>query len=247
MVIVTGAAHGIGLATTQHLVDNGYRVIATDVSPVLVDRLVDDSDRVQTVVGDLQEPSTETAIFSIVDEKYGGQLYGLVNNATWQRETANMTEDNRHDFDKTIDISLRAPYTLSGQAITRMVRCGGGAIVNMSSVHALYAYPGRPAYDMAKAALLAMTRYIAVEYGPAHIRCNAILPGLILDDGQEAQAYQEQAYPVRRVGRPMDIAPLVAFLLDDHTSGFITGANFVVDGGLSAMTPELAFFSLRPS
>lgn len=240
-VIVTGAAHGIGLATAQVLVEKGYRVIATDIDATLREKFPVASDQVRVIVGDLQDVSTEKSIFSVIDDEFAGQLFGLVNNVTFQKESARITDGNREDFDKTIDISLRVPFSLSGQAITRMVNSGGGSIVNLSSVHALFAYPGRPAYDMAKTAILALTRYIALEYGPANIRCNAILPGLVLDDDKKPTPQQIAAYPLRRVGRPQDIASVVAFLLDARTSGFMTGASVVVDGGLSATTPEISF------
>jgi NAD(P)-dependent dehydrogenase (short-subunit alcohol dehydrogenase family) len=126
-----------------------------------------------------------------------------------------------------------------------MERAGGGSIVNISSVHGLLAARRSVAYESAKGALILLTRQLAVDYGPRGIRVNAICPGLIVTEERrprfEADAGRSrlaaEMYPLRRYGRPEDIARAAVFLAADDSS-FITGHALVVDGGLTAQLQD---------
>jgi NAD(P)-dependent dehydrogenase (short-subunit alcohol dehydrogenase family) len=121
-----------------------------------------------------------------------------------------------------------------------MVKGGGGAIVNISSVHGLLAARGWAVYDAAKAGINNLTRQIAVDYGPQGIRCNAICPGWIIVESHEPSLRKdplglrlaEMTYPLGRPGRPSDVARAALFLASDEAS-FITGHALVVDGGMT--------------
>ena len=124
-----------------------------------------------------------------------------------------------------------------------MLEAGRGSIVNMASVNQLVANPNLAAYTAAKGAVHALTKQIAVEYGPRGIRCNAISPGLIITErtgaGRSASdlAWDAEAYPVGRVGYPEDVAAAALFLASGE-AGFISGVDLPVDGGLTALAPS---------
>jgi NAD(P)-dependent dehydrogenase (short-subunit alcohol dehydrogenase family) len=137
---------------------------------------------------------------------------------------------------------------------TFVAQRSGGAIVNVSSVHGRAAYSGAVAYDISKAGVDALTRYIAVEYGPVGIRANAIAPGGVrtplfervvaaADDPERAEADAIRDHPLRRVAEPREIASVAAFLLSDEAS-FVSGQSLAVDG---ALTARCCTFPLDPA
>jgi NAD(P)-dependent dehydrogenase (short-subunit alcohol dehydrogenase family) len=144
-----------------------------------------------------------------------------------------------------MDVGLKAMFRSAKYAIPHMQRAGGGAMVNMSSVHGLLGAPGSLVYETLKAGVIGLTRQLAVEYGPDHIRVNAICPGHIVTERIEARwrdnpellRFFVEQYPVRRTGTPLDIANAVVFLCSEEAS-FITGHALVVDGGLSIQLQE---------
>jgi NAD(P)-dependent dehydrogenase (short-subunit alcohol dehydrogenase family) len=118
-----------------------------------------------------------------------------------------------------------------------MTRQGGGVVVNIASVHGLLAYAGHPAYDSAKAGLIALTRQAALDYGRHGVRVVAVSPGLVVDGDPRAHP-RSAMFPVGRTGTPEDLAELVAYLCSPR-AGFIHGANLVIDGGITAFSPAM--------
>ncbi len=236
VVLITGAAHGIGECTAQRLCAHGYRVALTDIDPRVLTVAQALGEGARGWVADLVDPE---AIAHLVQASQAvwGRLDAVVNNAAFQRERADAVSEPLAVWERVINVCLRAPFLIVKHAVPLMMRQGGGAIINVSSIHALRAYRNSPAYDTAKAGLNGFTRQIALEYGAYGIRANSVLPGLIV----QAEASPEQAahYPVGRVGRPQDVATVIEFLLDDTLSGFVSGAEISVDGGLMAYSPEV--------
>lgn len=139
------------------------------------------------------------------------------------------------DWDRQIAVCLKSVF-LSVKACIPHLLASGGVMVNTSSVHALLGFRGNAAYDAAKGAICALTRQLAVEYGP-RVRVNAVLPGAILTPAWEGSTQAEREgfarhTPAARLGRPEEVAAAVCFLASEDAS-FITGANLLVDGGWS--------------
>ena len=173
-----------------------------------------------------------------------GRLDVLVNNAATARlgPVADLSEE---DWDRTQDVCLKAVYMGSKYAIPEMIKSGGGAIVNISSVNGIITNPHFAAYSAAKAGMLGLTRSIALDYGLQGIRANVICPGFIANergvqrlatDPQEEWAMSEMQ-PIGRYGKPEDVAYMALYLASDE-SGYVTGATFVIDGGLTIQSPE---------
>ncbi len=164
----------------------------------------------------------------------------MVNNAYWSvhKSVVDLEED---EWDRGMDVSLKSVYLFGKYAFPAMMAAGGGAIVNISSVHGLGAHPNYPVYSAAKAAMLNLTRQMAVDGGPNNIRVNAICPGWIKTGTEpipeERLKLALVAYPLRRGGRPEEVADAVLFLVSSQSS-FITGNTLLVDGGLMAQLPD---------
>jgi NAD(P)-dependent dehydrogenase (short-subunit alcohol dehydrogenase family) len=243
VVVVTGAASGIGRATAERLVRDGRAVVGLDLAEEgLANVAAELGDAFRPVPGDVGVRSAHEQAASAALEL--GRLAGWVNVAgIWIPTRA-------HDFDQeAFDRILRV--NLVGTALGCSVACrtwlersDAGAIANVSSIESTDAFPNALAYEASKGAVDAMTRQVAVDYGPAGIRCNAVRPGAImtplaelyLDDyvDREAmiQSWRDLA-PLGRVGEPEDVADVIAFLLSDDAR-FVTGTLVSVDGGAAA-------------
>jgi NAD(P)-dependent dehydrogenase (short-subunit alcohol dehydrogenase family) len=248
VAIVTGGAQGIGGATARRLAEEGARVLIVDVDQATMDTNLERIAQAGgTAAGLIADVSTPDGIQAMVDhavERWGA-LHIVVNNAygAFERNEAVATSDET--WDRTMDLGLKAMFRSARLAIPHMRQAGGGSIVNMSSVHGMLAAPSWFLYEVVKPAVIGLTRQLAVQYGSFGIRVNAICPGHIVTE-KLAQLWQnnpaglrffEQQYPLRRTGRPVDIANAIVFLCSDEAS-FITGQALVVDGGLSIQLQE---------
>lgn len=232
IALITGAAGGIGRATTDVLRGNGFFVIG-------VDRLDGDSGADRTLRADLSDQAELDKVLETVWSNYEG-LDLLVNNAAEQLVKP-LVHTQPEDWDRVIDTNLRAAYLLARGAYDLLSR-RKGAIVNVSSIHALATSPGMAAYVASKGGLVALTRAMALEFAPDGIRVNAVLPGAIdtpmlaagLDREGRDIARLAASHPLGRVGRGEDVAHAIAFLADAQRAAFITGQTLVVDGGAGA-------------
>lgn len=238
VALVTGAAHGIGAKVSQALVGNGVRVIALDIDPrvkVMATAMPSSAEWIEARVCDLTLASEVQSLFSEIRSRFG-RLDILVNNAARQT-SGSITELPLEEWDQVQAVCLRAPFLTMKYALPLMQSRRAGVIVNIASIHALVAYRHHPAYDSAKAGLVALTRQAALDYAADGIRTIAISPGLIVE-GEIFDHPMSGMFPVGRTGRPEDIAELVLFLCSDR-AGFVNGANLVIDGGLTALSPAV--------
>jgi NAD(P)-dependent dehydrogenase (short-subunit alcohol dehydrogenase family) len=233
VAIVTGAAHGIGRAIARRLLDDGWRIGAVDLPKAGLTRVFQShARRVALIEGDVADEATARQAVEAAADKFG-RLDALVSNAgvMVRQPLRNLTLD---DWRKVIDTNLTATY-LFARAAEQPLRAARGAIVTIASTRALMSEPNTESYAASKGGIVALTHALAVSLGP-DVRVNCVSPGWIAvqpDEQKELRRKDHAQHPVGRVGKPQDIAEMVAFLLDRERSGFITGANFVVDGGMT--------------
>jgi len=243
VAIVTGGGGGIGRVTALRLAVEGAAIVIVDRKPrearAAAAAVVGAGGRAIAVPGTIMAEAT--ARHAIAASKVFGSLDLLVNNAAFTIKST-IAECSSADWDKEMDSTLKGAFLFSRAVLPVMVKQGHGAIVNIGSVNGLK-YFGNPAYSAAKAGLLNLTQSIATEYGRHGIRANMVSPGTIVTDApawverrkKNPQLFKKLTrwYPIGRVGKPEDIAAAVAYLGADE-AGFVTGANLVVDGGLTA-------------
>lgn len=241
VVIVTGACGGIGRACVTRFAGAGWRVIALDVA---ADRVSDAALQLECDVAD--EAAVQSAIASI--ERAFPTVHAIVNNAAIQLDKP-LLETSAADWDTVMGANARGVFLGIRYGAPLLRAAGGGAIVNVASVHALATSARIAAYAASKGAVLALTRAAAIELAPLDIRVNAILPGAVdtpmlrdglarghLETGPVESKLKELARRtvIGRVGLPDEIASAVLFLADDDQSSFMTGQALVIDGGATA-------------
>jgi len=232
VTVVTGAASGIGAAVVDRFLAEGAEVIAVDHD---FDAKRSSSASFRTVAGDVSESATWDTVAAAAQAEFG-RLDVLFSNAA-AMVAAPAHELDEADWDRQLAVNLKAAYLGLRSCLGLLRASGKGSVVLTSSVHATHGLPGHPAYAASKGGLLALTRQLAVEYGPA-VRVNAVVPGPILTqlwDGVDEAARDRSIAGTAafRFGRPDEVAAAVAFLASDESS-YITGSTITVDGGWSA-------------
>ncbi|MDK1389261.1 SDR family oxidoreductase [Sinorhizobium sp. 8-89] len=239
-VIVTGAASGIGRATTSALISERWQVLALDCNAEALEVLrrdVDPCDALTIHAVDVTRTTEVGRIFSELPD--ATPLRGLVCCAARGDNTRflDISLDSLHSL---IELNFIATFSICQTAARCMVKEGGGSIVNISSVSGLRANAGRSAYGSSKAAVEMLSKVMAVELAPFNVRVNALAPGPTLTemaakmhDGAERRRLLSSV-PQARYASPDEIAQGVAFLLDPIRSGYITGHTLCVDGGMFA-------------
>jgi NAD(P)-dependent dehydrogenase (short-subunit alcohol dehydrogenase family) len=231
VAIVTGAAHGIGRAIAQYLLDHGWRLGVVDLPKSGLERTYARHGRsVVPIEGDVAEEETAPRAVAVITRKFG-RLDALISNAGIMVRKP-LRQLSLSEWRKVLDTNLTAAFLLA-RAAEKPLRAAGGAIVTVASTRALMSEPNTESYSASKGGLLALTHALAVSLGP-DVRVNCVSPGWIVTDPKEKLRRKDRLqHPVGRVGRPEDIAEIVAFLIDRKRAGFITGANFVIDGGMT--------------
>ncbi len=236
VAVVTGGAKGIGAACTARLADEGATVYVADVDEEAGRRIVEETDGAVHFHRCDASSAADWADLSGAVQGAHGRLDVLVSNAFASVNGA-PHELSEPDWNLTVDVTLKATY-LGVKTFIEPLRAARGAVVAISSVHALRSQPGYTAYAAAKGGLSALIRQLAVEYAP-DVRCNSIAPGPILtthwaSTSEEDIAYEGAGTLIGRIGRPEEVAAALAFLASDEAS-YVTGAELPVDGGWLAL------------
>ena len=242
VMVVTGAGRGIGKEISTMAATRGAQVALLEINEPNLNRAVAE---ITALGGDAQgykiDLGNESEVISVLTEIESklGRVDCLVNNAI-TTGAEELLETSLNDWNQMVKIVMTAPFLCIRQVLPGMIARGAGNIINIGTVNARVML-GSDAYSVAKAGVHALTRSVAVRYGPSGIRCNTVVPGTIATDvWQERVERNPQVfndlkpwYPVGRVGRPSDIAEAVLYLASTR-SAFMSGSEMVVDGGLLA-------------
>jgi NAD(P)-dependent dehydrogenase (short-subunit alcohol dehydrogenase family) len=239
--LVTGASSGIGKATAQLLAQRGATVVATARREEALRQLEQDVSghgQCTAIAGDLTDTVFRERLIAQATEQAGG--LDIVVNAAGILVAGNWEKTDLPAWDNMLDINLRSVFDLTRRAIP-LLKERRGNVVNVSSVTGPRAFPGVLAYCVSKAALDQLTRCLALELAADGVRVNAVNPGVTRTELHRAGGMDEQAYaaflehsktthPLGRVGRPEEVAELIAFVASSR-AGWITGETIAIDGG----------------
>lgn len=241
VAIITGAGNGMGACTARLFAKEGAKVVATDIdadaAAAVAQSIVESGGEAIALRHDIGNVTDwENAVAQAVNAF--GLVNVLINNAAVHYETRLM-DISLEEWDKVMAIDLRGPFLGIRTVAPEMLRCGGGAIVNMSSIASIkgssFAH-----YSAAKAGVASLTRTAAIEFAKSGIRVNAVLPGLIRTNltkdalaNEQVHAMLKAGTPMPRFGEPEDVAYGVLYLASDE-AGFVTGTNLIIDGGNTA-------------
>ncbi|MGF1634230.1 MAG: SDR family NAD(P)-dependent oxidoreductase [Phycisphaerae bacterium] len=241
VVAITGVAGGIGSATAAAFKESGWQVVGIDRRHPEVPPPCD-----LFLQADVAEANTPHTLFERIAARFG-RLDALVNNAGHQI-CRSVLETSLEDWDAVMACNARAVF-FGVQAAYPLLKQAGGAVVNVSSVHAVATSCNIAAYAASKGALSAMTRAMALEFGPEGVRVNAVLPGAVDTpmlhaglsrghvNGNGVKSLVRglgKKHVMGRVGRPAEIGQTILFLADNDRSSFMTGQSITVDGGATA-------------
>jgi 3-oxoacyl-[acyl-carrier protein] reductase len=239
VVLITGAAGaGIGQATARRCAEEGCTVVVTDIHPRRTEEVTGElkavyGSRISGLVMDIADRKQMDDVFAQVIEKCG-RIDVLVNNAAINI-LAGVAELRPEDWDRVVNVDLSAIYYCMHKVLPGMIAQKSGSIINISSVAAWTSGKAEAAYSACKAGMLALTRSVAAEYGPAGIRCNVVAPGLIrsafVDKYIDRYEQLAQSCPAGRIGEASEVAATIAFLASEEAP-FITGESINISGGL---------------
>ncbi|MFN8006952.1 MAG: glucose 1-dehydrogenase [Terriglobia bacterium] len=239
VALITGAASGIGRATAQLFAREGAKVAVADIHSDGCQKTVDGiraaSGEAIAIAADVGRMDEVRSMVEATYEHFG--KLDIVHSNAASLVLGSATEINEKDWDQTLDVCLKATWMLAHLALPRIVAQGGGVFIITGSVHALRGYAGHAAYQAAKGGLLALTRSLAADFAPT-VRVNTILPGAVVTGlwdkiPEEERQRIAKMCPLRRNGRPEEIAQVALFLASEM-SAYMTGTYLIVDGGLTS-------------
>jgi NAD(P)-dependent dehydrogenase (short-subunit alcohol dehydrogenase family) len=242
VALISGGARGQGAAEARLFVDEGAKVVIGDVLDEQATALAKEINaKARAAIAihlDVTRATDWRNAVATCEQEFGG-LDIVVNNAGIFN-TSGLEDTSDELWDAIVNINQKGVWLGMKEAIAAMRRRGGGSIVNISSVAGLTGSAGSTAYHGTKGAVRLLTKTAAAQYGPEGIRVNSVHPGIInttmidIIPKQQRDYYVKNAVPLRREGTPEDVAKVVLFLASDDAS-YVTGAEFVVDGGMTAV------------
>ncbi len=250
IVLVTGAAHGIGRAIALRFGSEGAQVIVNDVNAAgaeaTVQQIISNGGSAVPGAADVSSKGQVDRLFDDVLERFG-TVDVLVNNAGLINVECHFLEADEAWWDRVLAVNLKSVFLCSFRAAQVMARRHQGVIINMSSGGASHAHRGMAAYDASKGGIEALTRAMALDLAPYGIRVNALVPGAIDTQGMSSEVKRERGatVPLGRMGEAEELAGPAAFLASDDAS-YITGHIMRVDGGLLSQqrSPQVDIFPL---
>ena len=242
VAIITGAAQGMGAEHARRFVREGAKTVFTDINETAGTELAAELGADALFISHDVSKESDWADVVAMAETHFGLVNVLVNNAGILGPGVRTAELSEADFSKVCSINQTAVFLGIKHAIPSLIRAGGGSIINISSISGIVAIYGTPnvAYAASKFAVRGLTKQVAIEYGEHNIRVNSVHPGYIRTPMMTAALDTDQikiasaSVPIRRVGEVEDVSNLVVFLASDE-SGFITGSEYIIDGGLTAL------------
>ena len=242
VAVITGGARGIGRRTAELLAERSYSLAIIDLhAPTeTVNAIEAKGGQAIGRVGDIVDEGTVHGFVQQVFARYG-RADVLVNNAGVSLISA-AEHTSVADYRRVIDVNLVAPFLLAKAFGQKMLEAGSGSIINVSSVAGILGIADRAAYNASKHGLIGLTRTLAAEWGARGVRVNAVCPGWVkaeMDEADQASGSYSDAdivgrVPMARFATPDDVARAIAFLADSEESGFINGVALAVDGGWTA-------------
>ncbi len=243
VAVVTGGNAGIGEAIAQTFAREGAAVVITGRRQDELDRAVHEITRRNgkaiAVAGSVTDDRHAEAVVNEAIQRFGS-LDILINNAGVGEFGRRLHELDDETWTRVLDVNLTGVFRMTRAAVPEMLKRGRGSIVNISSIASLVGIPYLPAYAASKGALDALTRAIAIDYAKDGVRCNVVNPGLIATPmAAPLMANPEQLnpildrYPIRRTGKPEEVADMVLYLASDEAM-WVTGGTFTIDGGMTA-------------
>lgn len=248
LAVVTGAASGIGRATTLAIARRGCRVIAADLDESglrdLMEKAGSSSDRIVTRALNVADWSAVVKFASEVRQEIGTPEY-LVANAGINPPAESTADIDEAFWDYVMNVNLKGLFVCNRAFLPAMAEAGRGSIVNLASVSGLIGWGGTSVYSASKGGVIALTKALAAEYADYEIRVNSVCPGSIrtpmvlnnlnrLPDPESRLRQTAHLHPLKRVGEPEEVADAILYLLGDQSS-FVTGTTLTVDGGLTAV------------
>ena len=243
IALITGGGGGIGSEMARVFAAEDAAVVVNDVererAEVVTEAIVSAGGQAIACVADISSAAQVDEMFTRAGEAFGG-LDILVNNAFYLGADSAIVDLEEAAWDRALAVSLKGPFLCTRRALPLMKARGGGSVVTISSVNALYGV-GETAYTAAKGGLISMMRLVAADYGEWNVRSNIICPGTISTQtsndywGRFPSGYAKllEMYPLGRIGTPRDVADYALFLASDEAR-WVTGSVQVVDGGLLA-------------
>lgn len=244
VAVITGAGSGIGAAMAAAMHAQGARVVVADISGRQADVARELGEGSVGVYVDVSDDSSVAAMIAAARDAFGS-VDVLCNNAGVDGDIGATADCSLENFERVFAVNIRGVFHGLRHVIPVMLERGGGSVINTASVAAQVSFPFLPAYCASKAAVLGLTRSVAVEYGKQGIRCNAICPGIVRtailesieradpEKARELIGNAEAMTAIGRLGSPYEIASMAVFLASDESS-FLTGAALSVDGGYTA-------------
>lgn len=251
VALITGAASGIGRSTAQVFAREGAKLVLADLNQAAAEALAaelvaDGAEAIAVRCNVCERAEVEAAVARAVE--HFGRLDVLVNSAGISSRHVPEGADFEQAWRLIMDVNVRGTLLASHAAVAAMAKRGSGAIVNLASIMSYVVHPagyglsdGFNAYSQSKGAVVQMTRDLAVNSGHPGIRVNAVCPGFIetplttaITGNPNLRSAMEARHPIGRLGKPEEIAAVIAFLASDEAS-FVTGATWLVDGGYTAL------------